>query len=71
MVLDAFIGITSTPCSGLHRLDFMFTLDMCAPEKMVWSPAAVSHSVHSEGCVKQKTWQSVFLNSQNKSQDTI
>lgn len=46
----------------------MFTLDLCPPGKTVWSPAAVSHSVHSEGCVKQKTWQSVFLDSQNKPQ---
>lgn len=37
--------------------------------RMVWSPAArtVSHSVHPGGCVKQKTWQSASLDSQNKS----
>lgn len=49
----------------------MFTLELRPPGKVVWSPAAVSHRVHSEGCVRQKTWQSAFLNSQNKSQDTF
>lgn len=60
-------------CSGPHTVDLRLILDPCPPSPMKrkgWSPAArtVSHSVFNWGCIKQQTWKTASLDSQNKSQ---